>query len=38
MGEGYKGHLANPAAIPQYAGKKQADDQNDAFWLAEMLR
>jgi transposase len=38
MGEGYKVHLANPAAIQQYAGKKHADDQDDAFWLAEMLR
>jgi transposase len=31
-------HLANPAAIQRYAGKKHADDQDDAFWLAEMLR
>jgi transposase len=38
MGEGYKVHLANPAAIQQYSGKKHADDQHDAFWLAEMLR
>jgi transposase len=38
MSEGHKVHLANPAAIQQYAGKKHADDQDDAFWLAEMLR
>jgi len=38
MNEGYKVHLANPAAIQQYAGKKHSDDKDDAFWLAEMLR
>lgn len=38
MGEGYKVHLANPAAIQQYSGLKHADDKHDAFWLAEMLR
>jgi transposase len=38
MTEGYRVHLANPAAIQQYAGLKHADDQHDAFWLAEMLR
>jgi transposase len=38
MGEGYQVHLANPAAIQQYSGLKHADDQHDAFWLAEMLR
>ena len=38
MEEGYKVHLANPAAIQQYSGLKHADDQHDAFWLAEMLR
>jgi len=38
MDEGYGVHLANPAAIQKYAGKKHADDQDDAFWLAEMLR
>jgi transposase len=36
--EGYKVHLANPAAIQQYSGLKHADDKHDAFWLAEMLR
>jgi len=30
--------LANPAAIKKYTGLKFADDQHDAFWLAEMLR
>jgi transposase len=38
MAEGYTVHLANPAAIQQYQGLKYADDQHDAFWLAEMLR
>ena len=30
--------LANPARIEQYSGLKQADDTNDAFFLAELLR
>jgi transposase len=38
MEEGYKVHLANPAAIQQYSGLKHGDDKHDAFWLAEMLR
>src|SRR4030065_2956620 len=38
MEEGYKVHLANPAAIQQYSGLKHTDDKNDAFGLAEMLR
>jgi len=38
MAEGYKVHLANPAEIQKYSGLKYADDQHDAFWLAEMLR
>jgi len=38
MEEGYKVHLANPSAIQQYSGLKHADDNHDAFWLAEMLR
>lgn len=38
MTEGYKVHLANPAEIQKYTGLKYADDQHDAFWLAEMLR
>jgi len=38
MEEGYKVHLANPAAIQQYKGMKYRDDKDDAFWLAEMLR
>jgi transposase len=36
--EGYKVHLANPTAIKKYAGLKYADDQHDAFWLAELLQ
>ena len=35
---GYKVHLANPAAIQQYEGLKHTDDQWDAFWLAHLLR
>jgi transposase len=38
MEAGYHVHLANPAAINKYSGLKFADDQHDAFWLAEMLR
>jgi transposase len=38
MEEGYKVHLANPSAIKKYEGLKHANDRDDAFWLAEMLR
>ncbi len=38
MAEGYRVHLANPAEIQKYTGLKYADDQHDAFWLADMLR
>jgi len=38
MEEGYRVHLANPAAIQQYQGIKYLNDRHDAFWLAEMLR
>jgi transposase len=38
MNEGYKLHLANPSAIKKYEGLKHANDKDDAFWLAEMLR
>src|SRR5712692_1662262 len=30
--------LANPAGMAQYGGLKHADDTNDAFFLAELLR
>jgi transposase len=30
--------LANPAGMEQYSGIKHADDNNDAFFLAELLR
>jgi transposase len=30
--------LANPAAMEQYSGIKHADDTNDAFFLADLLR
>ncbi len=35
---GYRVHLANTAAIPQYEGLKYADDDSDARWLATLLR
>ena len=35
---GYKVHLANPAAISQYNGLKHSDDQSDSFFLAHLLR
>lgn len=38
MENGYMVHLANPAKIQRYSGLKYADDEHDAFWLAEMLR
>jgi transposase len=31
-------HLANPAGIQKYKGLKHSDDQDDAFWLAHLLR
>lgn len=36
--EGYNVHLANTSAIQKYSGMKHTDDQDDAFWLCEMLR
>lgn len=38
MDNGYKVHLANPAAIQQYNGLKFKDDKREAFWLAHLLR
>ena len=38
MDAGYRGHLANPAAIQQYGGLKYTDDHSDARWLAHLLR
>jgi transposase len=38
MEEGYRVHLANPSQVQQYSGLKHSDDEDDAFWLAEMLR
>jgi len=38
MAAGYRVHLANTAAIVQYAGLKYADDDSDACWLAKLLR
>ena len=35
---GYPAVLANPAKIEQYSGIKHADDENDAFFLAELSR
>jgi transposase len=38
MDHGYPVRLANPAKMEQYDGVKNADDENDAFFLAELLR
>jgi transposase len=38
LDEGYRVHMANPAAIQKYSGLKQSDDASDAAWLAEMLQ
>jgi len=38
MEAGYRVHLANTAAIVQYAGLKYTDDNTDALWLAKLLR
>lgn len=35
---GYSVQLANPAGMEQYCGLKHADDQHDAFFVADMLR
>lgn len=36
--EGYKVHLANPAAMKRYAGLKHSGDETDALQLAHLLR
>jgi transposase len=36
--KGFEVVLANPAKIVQYEGIKHADDSNDAFFLADLLR
>lgn len=38
MEEGYSVKLANPAAMRQYEGLKQTNDDSDAHFLAELLR
>jgi len=38
MDNGYRTHLANPAAIQKYKGLKYSNDRHDAFWLAHLLR
>src|SRR5512135_1036795 len=35
---GYRLHLANTAAVPQYAGLKHSGDESDARHLAHLLR
>ena len=35
---GYKTRLANPAAMQQYNGLKNADDETDTFFLTELSR
>src|SRR4030065_2379782 len=38
MEQGYKGHLANTAAIQQYEGLKYTDDHSEARWVGHLLR
>ncbi len=38
MDQGWRVHLANPAAMQQYKGLKYAGDRHDAFWLAKLLQ
>ncbi|SIT51133.1 transposase [Paraburkholderia piptadeniae] len=38
MNDGYRVHLANPAAIRQYEGLKYSGDFTDAAYLAQLLR
>jgi transposase len=38
MNEGYRVHLANPAAMQKYSGLKHSNDTHDALWLADLLR
>ena len=35
---GFQARLANPAAMQQYSGLKNADDETDTFFLTEMSR
>src|SRR3989442_2779658 len=35
---GYRGHLANTAAIKRYEGLKHSGDEDDAAYLAQLLR
>jgi len=35
---GFKVRLANPAAMEQYSGLKNTDDETDAFFIAKMMR
>ena len=38
MDHGYRVHLANTAAVPQYSGLKHGNDESDARHLAHLLR
>lgn len=38
MDAGYRVHLVNTAAVKQYEGLKHKDDEDDARWLAHLLR
>lgn len=38
MANGFDVRLANPAAMEQYKGLKDANDKTDSFWIAEQLR
>ncbi len=38
MEAGYRLHLVNTTAVPQYDGMKYREDTRDARWLAQLLR
>jgi len=38
MDNDFKTHLANPSAVKKYEGLKHSDDNDDAYWLAHLLR
>lgn len=38
MDNDFKTHLANPSAVKKYEGLKHSDDNDDAYWLAHLLK
>ena len=38
MDNDFKTHLANQSAVKKYEGLKHSDDNDDAYWLAHLLR